>query len=366
MSHLPERKEKICLNCKSVIYGRFCHVCGQENTEPKESFWGLITHFVYDLTHFDGKFFDTTKYLLFRPGYIALEYLRGRRASYLNPIRMYIFTSAFFFILFFAFILKGEGDEKVLEEQKTELLKERTQLEQSIAKETDSARIKDLRKDLKRLNNRIRYLGQTGLIKIADNEVVDSTNTFNFIGDGRLPGTVKAYDSIQASLPASERDGWFEQKMSRKIIAINDKYRYNGREFWRRANEKFTHSVPQMMFVSLPLVALILQLLYMRRKQYYYVNHVIFTINIYIAIYILLLIFYFFTGLYSWTGSRIFELLSFGTYLFIFIYVYKSMRNFYQQRRAKTILKYFLFLFLFFVLMLFLMAFYFFTSALQI
>ena len=100
MSHLHERKEKICLNCKSVIYGRFCHVCGQENIEPKETFWGLLTHFVYDVTHFDGKFFDTTKYLLFRPGFLALEYLRGRRASYLNPIRMYVFTSAFFFIIF--------------------------------------------------------------------------------------------------------------------------------------------------------------------------------------------------------------------------------------------------------------------------
>ncbi len=28
----------------------------------------------------------------------------GRRASYLDPIRMYIFTSAFFFIVFFSFV----------------------------------------------------------------------------------------------------------------------------------------------------------------------------------------------------------------------------------------------------------------------
>jgi len=156
MSHLPERKEKICLNCKSVIYGRYCHVCGQQNTEPKESFWGLITHFVYDITHFDGKFFATTKYLLFRPGYLATEYLRGRRASYLNPIRMYIFTSAFFFILFFTFIMKGEDEQRIFEDQRKEWLAEKAELEQKMGIEKDSARKVELRKQIKVLNN-IRY-----------------------------------------------------------------------------------------------------------------------------------------------------------------------------------------------------------------
>ena len=366
MSHLPERSEKICLNCKSVIYGRFCHTCGQQNTEPKETFWGLITHFVYDITHFDGKFFDTAKHLLFRPGYLAYEYLRGRRASYLNPIRMYVFTSAFFFILFFSFIAKPEEEEKTVQEQRVELMKERKYLEAGLAKETDPEKKQKLQRKLNRVNNRIRYAGQTGIVKVADDAYADSTQEFSVIGDTALPKTVKAYDSIQASLPANKRNGWLKNIVLRKIVRINDKYRYDGREFWRRANEKFTHSIPQMMFVSLPLVALILQLLYLRRKQYYYVNHLIFTLNLYIAIYILLLVFYAFAFLYGWTGSHFFEALSIASWLFIFIYVYKSMRNFYQQRRAKTFLKYILFLLLFFIMMLLLMAIYFLTSASQI
>jgi hypothetical protein len=101
VSHLTERKDKICLNCQATVYGRYCHVCGQENIEPKESFWHLITHFTYDVTHFDGKFFSTLRYLLFKPGFLSHEYLRGRRASYLHPIRMYVFTSALFFLIFF-------------------------------------------------------------------------------------------------------------------------------------------------------------------------------------------------------------------------------------------------------------------------
>jgi len=154
--------------------------------------------------------------------------------------------------------------------------------------------------------------------------------------------------------------------MSRKVININDKYRYNGRAFWKNANEKFMHSIPQMMFVSLPLVALILQLLYVRRKQFYYVNHVIFTVNLYIAVYILFLFSYGLSGISEWTGLVFFDLLSAVVSLVMFFYLYKSMRNFYQQRRGKTIFKFFLFLFLFFILMALLMVIYFFTSALQI
>ena len=102
MSHLKERLEKNCLNCNAEVQGRFCQVCGQENVETKETVWQLISHFFQDITHFDGKFFSTLKYLMFRPGFLSLEYMKGRRASYVNPIRMYIFTSAFFFLIFFS------------------------------------------------------------------------------------------------------------------------------------------------------------------------------------------------------------------------------------------------------------------------
>ncbi|MGV3656323.1 MAG: DUF3667 domain-containing protein [Chitinophagaceae bacterium] len=56
---------------------------------------------MYDIFHFDGKFFDTLKYLFFWPGGVAKEYVKGRRNRYLDPIRMYLFTSAVFFLIFF-------------------------------------------------------------------------------------------------------------------------------------------------------------------------------------------------------------------------------------------------------------------------
>ena len=101
MSHRPERKEKNCLNCGTTVIGRYCHVCGQENHPTSQSVWGFITHFVSDIFHFDGKFFSTLRQLLFRPGKIPREYVEGKRTRYLDPVKMYLFTSAFFFLIFF-------------------------------------------------------------------------------------------------------------------------------------------------------------------------------------------------------------------------------------------------------------------------
>ncbi len=102
MSHLPQRKEKNCLNCGMQVIGNFCHNCGQENIEPKETVWHLITHFFRDVTHFDGKFFTSLKDLILKPGFLSKEYMVGRRANYLNPVRTYLFTSAIFFLIFFS------------------------------------------------------------------------------------------------------------------------------------------------------------------------------------------------------------------------------------------------------------------------
>ena len=106
MQHAHLRKDKICLNCGATVQERFCSHCGQENTEPRESFRHLIGHFFADVTHYDAQVFTTVKDLIVKPGYLTGQYNAGKRVSYLNPIRMYIFISAVFFIV--AFSLKGE------------------------------------------------------------------------------------------------------------------------------------------------------------------------------------------------------------------------------------------------------------------
>src|SRR6185437_6499375 len=105
MSHVPLRAEKNCLNCGAVVEGRYCEVCGQENKETKETVWQIAAYFFEDLTHFDGKFFTSLKYLILKPGFLAEQYIKGKRIKYLNPIRMYLFVSAVFLLVLLNFLV---------------------------------------------------------------------------------------------------------------------------------------------------------------------------------------------------------------------------------------------------------------------
>lgn len=371
MSHLPERKEKICLNCGAALHGRFCHYCGQENIEPKDSFWHLVTHFVYDIIHFDGKFFSTLKYLLFRPGFLSHEYLRGRRADYLHPIRMYVFTSAFFFLIFFSFYQKEEAIEikekrDTFQEVMEDLQDEKARLEKKIAKDTVEFTTDKLKERLRKVEADI------AMVK-RDSSLVDSVKSlarggFTLVSldndkSHRELKTVKEYDSIQASLQESNRDGFLKRAIKRQDIHLNEKYKGDGSAILKAVTNKFIHFFPQMLFISLPLFGLLLLLLYVKHKQFFYVNHVIYSIHLYCALFIIILIGLWLNSIltaithseHDWIGSS-FTLAG-------FFYIYKSMRNFYGQRRAITILKYILLLLLSLFVMVLLFGIFFLFSA---
>ncbi|MEP7109227.1 MAG: DUF3667 domain-containing protein [Ferruginibacter sp.] len=324
MSHLKERSEKICLNCNAQLTGPFCHICGQENIEPKETVWHLVTHFFNDITHFDGKFFSTLGLLIRRPGFLPTEYMSGRRASYLNPIRMYIFTSAGFFLIFFSVfqITDKTIDTTITIEGKT--LAEIRAL--------DSGSLKIFTATI----NNGKSIPSEGLEQYFDsikkNEGLHFTN--------RQYRSRQEYDSLFKK--GIIKHNWLERKLIYKQIEANDKYHFDRRQFLTSLFSTFLHGFPQLLFISLPIFALFLKLLYWRQKNYYYVSHGIFSIHFYVFVFITMLLIFGFgelSLLLNWKWIKFPQPL---LGLAIYFYLYKAMRNFYHQRRAKTIVKFLL------------------------
>jgi len=127
---------------------------------------------------------------------------------------------------------------------------------------------------------------------------------------------------------------------------VNNKYRHSQKQFWSDAMSGFMHSFPYLLFVSLPLYALYLKLLYIRRKKFYYVDHGMFLIYLYIFTFLFLLVFLGIAEIrqqLSWTWPAIIEgiMLIWGIY-----YAWRAMYIFYDQGRLKTLVKFILFNFL--------------------
>ncbi|MBI1343287.1 MAG: DUF3667 domain-containing protein [Terrimonas sp.] len=334
MSHAPERTEKNCLNCGTIVQGRYCHVCGQENIVPKESFWSLVIHFFYDITHFDGKFFHSLKYLVFRPGFLSAEFMKGRRATYLNPVRMYVFTSAFFFIIFFTFF-KAENAINYTGNQVLPLAQKDSAMAFIRKELLDKPKSKELLDQLNLLQDSTREVTWMDLRAMAGD-----LNLISF-GDEKYSSR-REYDSLQQALPKNKRHSWFKRQLIYKEIEINDKYRTRPEDALKEVTEVVLHKLPYLLFVSLPLFALVLKLLYIRKKKFYYADHAIFSVHHYIFSFLLLLLILALNKLDSTTGLGIFNFFIVVLVLAWFFYLYKAMRNFYQQGRGKTILKFLL------------------------
>jgi len=332
MSRLRERTDKNCLNCIVEVQGRFCHNCGQENIETKETVWHLVSHFFKDITHFDGKFFSTLKYLIARPGFLSKEYMIGRRAAYVNPVRMYVFTSAFFFLIFFS-VFKINPESVVISDMNG---KTYAQIEAMDSLSFD-AFTKNVNKED---NNAAIPMSRAEFKKYFDSSV--EKGSFQFTS-GHYKSKAE-YDSVLRS--GAKKDGWFQRKLTYKNIEINEKFKGRRQEIFSTYTNILLHSLPQMFFILLPLFAGILKLLYIRKKQYYYVNHGIFSIHVYIFSFIAMLVLF--------SLSRLNDSLHWGLITFIkgalslgvFFYLYKAMHNFYQQGWGKTILKFFILLLL--------------------
>lgn len=362
MSHTKLRKETDCLNCGAELQGQFCHICGQQNLENNESFLGLVKHFVYDITHFDGKFFSTLKYLLLKPGFLSLEFQRGRRASYLDPIKMYVFTSALFFFVVFSM----QKEDEIVQWDNASVPAYRQSLIARMASTTDTMQRRKLADSIHTTDTAIVFLEDMKVVE-KDPTLPDSIrngiltmirgNEFQsqLLGWSGLPNNAAAYDSIQSTLPESKKDGWLKKFVAHKIIQLNARFMFNKKSVMQSVGEKFLHSLPKMMFVSMPFLALFISLLYIRQRRTHYVHHGILVIHQYTAMYILILLCLLIQALAAKVdlvaaGNIIMALLI----VYMLYYNYKGLRVFFGQSRSKTVVKFFLLLLLTTALFIFL------------
>jgi hypothetical protein len=87
-----------CLNCGAALHGSFCSACGQRSVPPDPSVAEVAGDAWHELSGYDGRIAATIRGLL-RPGYLTREYVAGRRARYLSPVRLYLIVSVIYFVV---------------------------------------------------------------------------------------------------------------------------------------------------------------------------------------------------------------------------------------------------------------------------
>ena len=99
----PEIKIAVCPDCGMESSGAYCSNCGEEMEPALPPVAHYVRELLSEFLAFDSRVARTIPSLLFRPGFLTLEYIAGRRKRYLLPSRLYILIAfgAFFAISYY-------------------------------------------------------------------------------------------------------------------------------------------------------------------------------------------------------------------------------------------------------------------------
>jgi uncharacterized protein DUF3667 len=266
-----------CDNCGAQLSGRYCGACGQRVEPPVHSLWHFTQVAFEDVTHADSRLWRTLAALLFKPGFLTREFLAGRRARYLPPVRLYLVLSVAFFI----WVSAGQSQLQVVQFDAPQ-------------RAPPSARV---------------------------------TTPF----DPALPGesapqrSERLCHNMGYAGPWQQRLGPLLMSACRKVVEDQG----------RSLRESFLHNLPRAMFVFLPLLAGGMMLMYWRPRHYYIEHLLLFVQNHAFAFLLLLLM----AALAALLPRAAAGWLHFAAGVYIVWYMYRSMRVVYGQGRALSFAK---------------------------
>jgi hypothetical protein len=95
----PAVAKTLCANCGIELHGAHCHDCGQPVKGMIRPLSSMLSDVADTIFNIDSRIFRTLFPLYFRPGYLTNEYFAGRRVRYVTPFRLYFFLSVAAFLL---------------------------------------------------------------------------------------------------------------------------------------------------------------------------------------------------------------------------------------------------------------------------
>ncbi len=282
-----------CLNCGQHLWVNelFCPHCGQKRLEREDmSFSHLIGESFFDYFHFDSKFFRTILPLIYKPGWLTLEFMKGKRKAYVEPFKLFLVISVIYFLLL------------------------------PMSKESTKTEVNPVQSDAADLNlkNGKAELDKTQFtiegVSISRSKQDSMRREIEVIG-------VKAYVDKHYSK---------EGPMGKFIIRQVCKIMVSKGQSLMTVIE---HTASKLIFLLIPVFALLLKLFYLRRKRLYF-EHLIFSLHLHA---------FFFLFLIACLLIEFFIPVRLMIILIVFlVYGFIALKQYYRQSFGKSLLKMFL------------------------
>lgn len=301
MAKAQEAPYDHCLNCGQGLdpTDRYCRHCGQKRVKRKLHLRDFLQESLSSFFALDGRVFRTLKALFFKPGVLAQDFVNGKRARYFNPVRVYFLSS-----LFMIFMVTWDKDEPMvvvdpeIENQPADSIK---------------------------------------LSGAALEAHLDSLPDIYGLPDASWSNKVQVFQELLSLKPELGA----EEAIKRLGLPLNSANRFWFRQAWKlqqineddfedQFNRSFQAKLLWILFLMLPLLGLVLNLLY-RQRNYFFLEHLSFAFYQQSLLFLLI-------GISAPIPGRN-DVLSTVVFLLALAHHFFAMRHFYQQGGGITGLK---------------------------
>lgn len=327
MENNPEITRRTCRNCLSPLPDDavFCPQCSQKYTTGRIPVAELINEFVSVQFNLDSKIIKTA-FALFNPGKLTIEYFKGKHQSYVNPLRIFLVTAVFLF----AFVSFKTGDLNI-DTDGTDFI---ATAEKELALQ-----------NLDSINRVVSGQFNNPEVNAALDSVFLAFKTVEGGGGDSIPLSLFQMDKLLvapkdiADLEPDELADKYNitATFERMIFKQTVKAMKDGKGLF----QYFLGKLTLMILLMMPVLALFLNLLYFRR-DFYYVEHLIFSFHYHAFVFLICIFLTLFGGyMGGWVALFITG---------IFVYQFMAMKRVYAQSFGKTLLKFLILNFMYLIL----------------
>lgn len=344
-----------CLNCgqpldRSDVY---CPYCSQLNSNKHLSAKDFFAEFLGSIIVYDSRMRNTIRDLLFHPGKMTENYIKGQRMKYANPFRFFLSVSIIY-ILFQSIV----GFIYPTYDSESPGLELTSAKNDSIQKYINAERQKHPdEKELKKLSSYFKAKRSTdSLADIASILNVDNTKSTSYYNfrNSAFYYSEKTLDTLSNFEGYTKRMTLYWEFYSRNKIldprtaldSLNHTNTMRNRWSYSRAIagnkivdepdaflDYIMAKVPFFLFFFSPIYALFFKLFY--PKRFNYMDHLIFVFHIFSFVFLAMLLLE--------IPDLIFDTEFFNILLFSLIgplYFYLALRNFYKQSKLLSFFKF--------------------------
>jgi hypothetical protein len=315
-----------CENCGAPMAGPFCAQCGQHAVDYRRSFRHVIVDVLDSLLNFESKFFATIGWLIVRPWHLTSEFLAGRRVRYVHPLRLYLLVSILFFFVVNYWAKSLHVDPSNLSAEDRAEIAADPDIPPGVKAQVQRAL------DAKGLTQPEAQTSPSPEAPVPPQPTA-TISPPSPVASPSPPGDFGPL--LQFDKPPSEgMEKWLEQRAKEKMGE-------HGSKMALFIATLFSN-LPYMMLCCIPLFALVLKVLYLR-KRIFYIDHLVYALHIhsfaYLAIMLIVLIT---TGLNRSIPGTFASWIIAALWITFAAQVFLSIRRLYRQGWFFTVFKFFL------------------------